>query len=394
MNNNHERTTTLTMKNPRSLVLLTAIGLIACNAGGQGGAANVDVEIAGAGGQWLYFERFENNRPVKMDSVKLDGQGKGRITMAGIPLDFYRIALNDQDALIISVDSTASLSVRANAGSLGDPQAMSGFKHSELLLEFHTANKGYERERDSLRNILRNDQGNSEALERINALNAEFYELTKRFVSENQGSPAIITAVGRLRIQEELELYKKSRESLRQTMPHSSIFAMFRDQVDRMEQQEVMRRQQEEQMARLSNLLPIGSEAPDIRQNTPQGGSYALSQMRGKVVLIDFWASWCRPCRIDNPHVKKLYEKYNKKGFDILGVSLDRSHDAWVGAIQADGLPWKHVSDLGFWNNAAAQEYGVHSIPYTVLIDRDGKIIAKGLRGQQLEAKLAEIFGS
>jgi thiol-disulfide isomerase/thioredoxin len=111
------------------------------------------------------------------------------------------------------------------------------------------------------------------------------------------------------------------------------------------------------------------------------------------VVLIDFWASWCRPCRIENPNVKRVYERFAKKGFEILGVSLDRDHAAWVKAIQDDGLPWKHASDLGFWNNAAAQEYGVGSIPYTVLIDKDGKILEKGLRGDELEAKLAALLG-
>jgi peroxiredoxin len=145
-------------------------------------------------------------------------------------------------------------------------------------------------------------------------------------------------------------------------------------------------------MKRLSNLLPIGSEAPEIRQQTPDGATFALSQLRGKYVLIDFWASWCRPCRIENPNVKLVYEKYHKKGFEILGVSLDRDHAAWLKAIKDDGLPWKHVSDLGFWNNAAAQEYGVSSIPFTVLVDREGRIVAKGLRAHDLDAKLAELL--
>ena len=151
---------------------------------------------------------------------------------------------------------------------------------------------------------------------------------------------------------------------------------------------------QEEEMKRLESFLQIGSEAPEIRQQTPDGGTFALSQLRGKVVLIDFWASWCRPCRIENPAVKQVYNKYKGKGFEILGVSLDRDHNAWIGAIQQDGLPWKHVSDLGFWQNAAAQEYGVQSIPFTVLVDREGKILEKGLRAHDLDAKLSQIFGS
>ena len=145
-------------------------------------------------------------------------------------------------------------------------------------------------------------------------------------------------------------------------------------------------------MARLDNLIPIGSEAPDFSQPTPEGKTLSLSSLRGKVVLIDFWASWCKPCRMENPNVKRVYEQYKSKGFEIIGVSLDREKGAWTGAIAQDGLPWKHVSDLGFWNNAAAQQYGVSSIPYTVLVDKDGKVLGKSLRGPALEEKLAEVF--
>ena len=137
----------------------------------------------------------------------------------------------------------------------------------------------------------------------------------------------------------------------------------------------------------------IGAEAPEIEMETPQGETMKLSDLRGKYVLIDFWASWCGPCRKENPNVKKVYAKYKDQGFEILGVSLDRDKNRWVKAIEADGLPWPHVSDLRQWKNEAAQTYGVSSIPYTVLVDPEGKIVATKLRGPGLEAKLAEVFG-
>jgi peroxiredoxin len=161
-----------------------------------------------------------------------------------------------------------------------------------------------------------------------------------------------------------------------------------------MEKQQAAMKQQQEQQQKLSNLLPVGAVAPEIRQQTPDGGMFALSEMRGKVVLIDFWASWCRPCRMENPNIVKAYNKYRGKGFDILGVSLDRDGNAWKNAIQQDGLTWKHVSDLQWWNNAAAQEYGISSIPFSVLVDKEGKVIDKNLRGPALEAKLEEVLGS
>ena len=140
--------------------------------------------------------------------------------------------------------------------------------------------------------------------------------------------------------------------------------------------------------------LSIGGTPPDIALNTPEGEELKLSDLRGKVVLVDFWASWCGPCRRENPNVKKVYEKYKDRGFDILGVSLDRKNEAWLQAIAKDGLEWHHISDLKGWQSAAASAYGVRSIPATFLLDADGKIIARNLRGDALEAKLREVFGS
>jgi len=136
----------------------------------------------------------------------------------------------------------------------------------------------------------------------------------------------------------------------------------------------------------------IGGEAPDFTQQTPEGEEMSLSDLRGKVVLVDFWASWCGPCRRENPNVVRMYNKYKDKGFDILGVSLDKAHDNWVQAIEKDGLEWRHVSDLKGWNNEVAQVYGVRSIPHTILLDQQGRILARNLRGEALERKLEELF--
>jgi len=142
-------------------------------------------------------------------------------------------------------------------------------------------------------------------------------------------------------------------------------------------------------------LTAIGATAPDFIQNDVNGVPVRLSSFKGKYVLLDFWASWCGPCRQENPNVVRTYNKYKGKNFTILGVSLDRENgkSAWLAAIKNDGLTWTQVSDLKYWNNLAATVYGVQSIPQNFLIDPTGKIVAKNLRGDDLDNKLGELLG-
>jgi peroxiredoxin len=140
------------------------------------------------------------------------------------------------------------------------------------------------------------------------------------------------------------------------------------------------------------NKTAIGSVAPDIVLADPFGKTVSLSSLRGKTVLVDFWASWCGPCRRESPNLVKAYNKYKTRGFEIFSVSLDDNRDAWQRAINDDKLLWTHVSDLQKWNSSVVNQYNIESIPFTVLIDAEGKIIAKNLRGDALDARLAELL--
>ncbi len=144
----------------------------------------------------------------------------------------------------------------------------------------------------------------------------------------------------------------------------------------------------------LEDMVPLGSKAIDFTQNDVNGKPVSLSSFKGKYVLIDFWASWCMPCRAENPNVLKAYQAHKDKGFTVLGVSLDAASmkAKWIEAIQKDGMPWTQISDLKGGNNAAAKLYGVESIPQNFLVDPNGIIVAKNLRGEQLQEKLNEIF--
>ena len=138
----------------------------------------------------------------------------------------------------------------------------------------------------------------------------------------------------------------------------------------------------------------VGNKAPDFEGLTPEGKSIKLSDHFGKYLLLDFWASWCGPCRRENPNLVKSYQKYHDKGFEIFAVSLDKDKEAWLKGIKDDNLSWTHVSDLAFWNSAAAKLYGVRAIPANVLIDPNGVIVGRNLRGEDLDKKLEELLAT
>ena len=218
---------------------------------------------------------------------------------------------------------------------------------------------------DSVGKALEND---------FNIVISSFQNKARTFVQKNPTEFASLLGIENLDPEKDFALYQLVEKGLSKKYPTSEYVTALSRRVNEM------------------NKLNIGTLAPEIKLQDTKGVFFSLSSLKGKIVLIDFWASWCKPCRAENPNVVKVYEKYKSKGFEILGVSLDKDRDAWLKAIEEDKLAWKQVSDLALWNSIVVQLYNITGIPYTVLVDKDGKIIAKNLRGEELENKLEELL--
>lgn len=371
-----------------SLLLFIAAVLTSCESEPE--VNTISGKITNAGGQFIYLIGYDNGMPDTLRSAALTSDGAFEFEFrAGRP-DFYTLALNETNSLILILDSSnADVKIDADAEKLRETYSVEGSEESEYLRDLLVNTTEFEKELDSLMKALRTSATTGENEKRVelgnsyNRARREYRDYLIEFVNNDPGKMANFTALQRLNMKEDLKHFKTVRDALSMKLQGNYFFDNLSEQIASMENQ-----------LRMENLLKPGTEAPEIALPSPDGEIIKLSDLRGNYVLIDFWASWCKPCRIENPNVVRMYNKFEDENFEILGVSLDRNKDKWVNAIAQDNLDWPHVSDLKFWQSAAAELYNVKSIPFTVLVDPEGKVIATKLRGAALEKKLEEIFNS
>ncbi|MFN5620137.1 MAG: TlpA family protein disulfide reductase, partial [Flavobacteriales bacterium] len=218
----------------------------------------------------------------------------------------------------------------------------------------------------------------------------EMVKCIKEWLETHESSPAALIAIQRLDPRTEMATFNRIFSNLNNSFGHTLLYKAMKQELNRLGNPS----RQQAGPGDAASPIAVGKDAPEIALNDPNGKMRKLSDLKGKTVLIDFWASWCGPCRRENPNVVAAYKKYNKDGFEVLSVSLDKAKEPWLEAIKQDGLIWpNHVSDLKWWECEAAQTYGVKSIPFTVLVDKEGKILGHNLRGAMLEDKLKAIYG-
>jgi peroxiredoxin len=313
----------------------------------------------------------------------VDSAGSFRLEARLDKGDVFKLQFEGGVYLSLVIMPGDQIEVTANMADLLNTLQIKGSDQSQMIYESNRVLQKYKSQLDSINNRYYSllQQGLTDSVKQVlissymqtdSAQNQYLVNL----ISQHPDYLSCLFIIDKLPIEKYFDSYVLLDEGLSKKFSDNNFVINFHKRVEN------------------TKKLADGSPAPEISLPDPDGKTITLSSFKGKVVLIDFWASWCSPCRKENPNMVRIYNKYNAKGFEILGVSLDKTRDAWVKAIADDKLTWAHCSDLKFWQSEAALTYNVSAVPYTVLIDREGKIIAKGLRGEELEARLEQLFSN
>lgn len=369
--------------------MLSVVVLWSCNQ--QQSMTSTDIVLRGTvnfpESGLVLLEEYGNKEVVVMDTVAVQTSGEFEHKISLSEPGFYRLNFYNKQMvnLILYQDD---LTIEADGNAPGGAVSVKGSKDMEYLMEVNQIIQDFQQRISSLNKQFgqANARGDQDELDGIRKQfeveNKLHKELLKQKVRQMGNSLAVLQVVGNFSPEEDYQFLDSLGILFENDPPDSKHTARFLSFMENVHLQ-----------AKNGEHLQIGKIAPDINLPNPQGQVIPLSSLRGKVVLVDFWAQWCRPCRMENPNIVEAYHKFKDKGFEVYGVSLDRSKDKWLQGIEEDDLVWTHVSDLKYWQSEAARNYNVNAIPASFLLDRDGKIVAKNLRGQSLHQKLKEILG-
>lgn len=367
------------------LIFSVLLTILSCDSDPKGYV--IDAKIDGVeDGKIVTLRTIKNNKPVMVDTTRVKN---GSFTFNGslnIP-DFHMLFIENEKGSLPFILENKELKITLYKDSL-ELSKIEGSPENDVAHKFMQGVKQFKLKNDALNQELRNAQMNKDTVflktfnQKRTELRNENNEFNIEYIKENNESLFAAFLLENLiqsraiKIPEANEIFKAFPERLKGSAPGLRV----KEKID------------------ATLATEEGAVAPDFTAPSPEGKEITLSKIRGKVTIVDFWAAWCGPCRKENPNIVKVYEKYHDKGLEIIGVSLDgnpRQKDArqeWLNAIEKDGLKWHHVSNLNYFNDPVAKKYNIRSIPATFILDSEGKIVAKNLRGPALERKISELL--